>query len=402
LSFISTAAFAQEDALNAALARVYKSYIPDSIIRYGDIAVELAQQNKKPELKAHALIYQARGYAGKGEYLKAQLALKEANEIISFMHIDTLQTDALLETGRLYQLQQEYKTAAEELVAGLELAKRIGSVTRTVKANIYLAEYYRHLAKFDKALHHISTAYRMSKGSSLPTPLLISLYNRYAAIKSETDQIDSSLYYSGLALELAKKSDNAHYIAVSLNEIGFAYEIKDDYTKSLPKYLEAERIWDSLGYVSNQVNVLGNHARVLNKMKRYAESNEVATKQIEIAEKQQWFEIMRDGYGLLYTNYYELKNYPKAISSLRMQNEATLNALRQVQEKQLQDQESKKLPGNDSVKINNTTNGTAGADINKEYQQANSLLKGIIIFLLIVIGLLLIKIYSDNKRQRHH
>jgi len=321
--------------LNKLIGQIHNSHVPDSIIKLGNDAVQLAQQNKKPEIKAHALIYVARGYSGKGEYKKAENALISANEIIQFLHIDSLEIDYFLESGRVFQLQNDTEPALISLKSGLDLSLKSNNVFKTIKAYAYLAEYYRYIGEYAPAQIFIKKAYQLVS-DEIPVLLYINVINRYAAIKTETGDLDSSLYYSNIALSMSAKANHSHFIAVSLNEIGFVHENKGNFKSAIRNYIKAENIWDSLGYQRNLTNALTNHARCLSKLKNYSVSNSILKKLIAIAEMQNWYDVLVQAYEEEFTNYYEFKDYENAILSLKKQNKTALSLLQENQKKEIE------------------------------------------------------------------
>lgn len=382
----------QNPSLEKALEKSVSHYVPDSIIKYGKLTVELSDRFKSPETKARALIALAKGYAGKAMYREAVDALNLSKEIINFIHNDTLEADQLLELGRVYQLQQNYRPALNSFLLGLKFSGDAGLQAEEIKAYVYLAEYYRHLEKFVLADAHIQKALYYPNLASIQGAPVISIYNRYAAIKSETGDFDSSLFFSNKALDLSLKEGNYHNAAVSYNEIGYVFENKKEFSKALAKYKLAELIWDSLGYMRNLANVQENHARTLHKEGKYKESNVVLEKLVKLAIEHNWLEILNRCYGQISDNFSRLHKYSRATAYLNLQNKTAQRMLEQINKNEI-DSLVEDTPILKTRQNGEKQNGTRNSEksVGKEFN-FSKLKIGALLFLLLLLIFLLSKV----------
>lgn len=278
-------------------------------IKYAKLALAVAIT---PPEKEKALYELGRIYIDKGDFVKARSYLDIALNFC--IHNKNLQCQGilLLEIGRCQQFNSEFVASLNSLLKGFRILEDLHYQEGILRGNVYLAEYYRCLAKYPDALTHIHAALGAAKGLVLEPDLLLPLYNRAAAVYSETGQIDSSLFFSYIALKISKDENNLNQQATSMNEIGFMFENTNRPQLALNYYKQAESIWRKTNAYRYMLNSLENQARVYGKMHQYRRSNEILLQIVDTAEANGWYSSVQGIYSTLEYNSEALGDKEKA------------------------------------------------------------------------------------------
>lgn len=153
---------------------------------------------------------------------------------------------------------------------------------------ISFAEYFRSTQKYEKADAYLNKANQLISKRTVSDEVLGQYYNRKAAILSEghTD-CDGTIAYSLKSIEISRKLKNKELEAVSLNEMGFAYEkmTPPELEKSISCYLQAVEIWENQADDLAHANALGNLVRVYIKNNQDDLALKYNTIGYELAEK---------------------------------------------------------------------------------------------------------------------
>ncbi len=292
--------------------RIETTDLSDTIIELAKEGYDIAVKNDNSSEKGLALLIRARAHISKAEYDTATVYLKKANFWAQRSKNKNLEALVLLETGKNYQLTSSPDKALYLMLQAKRIFERYNYYPSLVRTNVYLAEYYRSLQRFEDGERHIRLALKGEKKVKITNKLRISIYNRAAALKTETRDHDSAFFYSKLATDLAQKVGLLNEKAISLNEVGFVHENMKQFNKALINYEEAKKIWLDSKQLRNWVLVTENIARTYRKMGQYAKSNEIAFEAKKIAEERKWYSNLLSIYILIGGNYVLMDNMLKA------------------------------------------------------------------------------------------
>lgn len=284
----------------------------DRIIFLSNKAFEIGNANKNSNEKSLALLVKSRAHIIKAEYEEAAKLLKKAIFWAKQSKNKNLEGLVTLELGKNHQLTNAADKAIYLMLQAKRVFERLNYKQSLVRTNLYLAEYYRSIQKFEDGEKHIWIALNQAKDLKIDHKLRIGLYNRAAALKTETRDHDSAFFYSKLATDLAQKVGLLNEKAISLNEVGFVHENMSQFDKALINYFEAKKIWLKSKQLRNWVLVTENIARTYRKMGQYAKSNEIAFEAAKIAKERNWNANLISIYILIGGNYVLLDNMPKA------------------------------------------------------------------------------------------
>lgn len=165
-----------------------------------------------------------------------------------------------LQLANCYKYQSQNTQALKEYLSVNKLFSDINDSVGLLSINVELAEYFRKTADYSEAEKYINKGFQLSKRINRDSSLLMRLYGRAAAIKNETNRLDSSILLSLRVLEIARDLKDSLTIAQTLNELGFSYKNKLRPDTSDILYQQAEHIYEALGDDYNLIHVMNNRA----------------------------------------------------------------------------------------------------------------------------------------------
>ncbi|MBN8692466.1 MAG: hypothetical protein J0L69_04675 [Bacteroidetes bacterium] len=163
-----------------------------------------------------------------------------------------------------YKASRELSKALRFYLQAEILFEKEKSYNNLIKLYTDMAEYYRSQGQYGDARKYIKKSHDLFfKKASRDTLQLIHIYNRYAAIANENSPSDSSLMFSLLALDLCRKTGNLHGEAISYNEIGFAMKNRKNVDSSMNCYKRAFDLWMKVGADADAIHAKYNLALLL-------------------------------------------------------------------------------------------------------------------------------------------
>lgn len=201
---------------------------------------------------------------------------------------DTLNARLNLTLFKTYMYGERLEEAYLQLTKAEYHARKGRSDEHLALAYVSFAEYFRSTREFEKADLYLDKAYQVISRGKANDAVLGQYYNRKAAILSEGhSDPPGTIAYSLKSIALAQKLRDKDLEAVSLNEMGFAYENMNppEYEKSISCYLQAVEIWEKGDDNLAHANALGNLVRVYIKTNQYDLALQYNTKGTELAEK---------------------------------------------------------------------------------------------------------------------
>jgi two-component system, sensor histidine kinase PdtaS len=283
-------------AIEKLLENAETSLSKDSSIYFLNEAIKISETTINSTEKGFLLYRLGKYCIQNSDYPNAEKYITTALVLSIKTKDKNLEALCMLELGRCNQFDSKYEVALRNMLKGLEIADETTNTENWLRANVYLADYYRGLVNFPEAKKYMQQAFRVAPKHIVDAELEIELYNRAAAIKTETGDLDSALYYSNTALNICKKTNNINQQATSLNEIGYIFENKNKFISAVEMYEEAEGLWRKRNAVRHWLNAMENRARVYFKMGDYKKSNALAGDAALIAERNNWLPSMHTIY----------------------------------------------------------------------------------------------------------
>lgn len=158
--------------------------------------------------------------------------------------------------ARVYSLLNASTEAITYLLKAKESAFETKDHKGILLTGIELMEFYRRNTDYEAAKKtYYQYSYLAKKYNMTDPKVWNGLYNRFAAVNNEIGKSQTSVNYSNLALEEAKKMEDQSAMAISYNELGFAYKNLKDISKALENYQAARAIYEELGAYRDLVHV---------------------------------------------------------------------------------------------------------------------------------------------------
>ncbi|MAE08220.1 MAG: hypothetical protein CL661_05620 [Bacteroidetes bacterium] len=165
-----------------------------------------------------------------------------------------------LKLGKAYSIANRPSEAIALLYSGLDFYKEKEDIEGQINSLIIIGEYYRKIGRYTDAERYLQMANELFDEANSYPELVIQLFNRIAAVESESGNSEFAMDYSNKALKISKEINHIHFQAVSLNEMGFLLEKKLD-KKATQHYEMAKQIWKKIGYKRYYASVLANLSR---------------------------------------------------------------------------------------------------------------------------------------------
>ncbi len=250
-------------------------------------------------------------YTKKSKYAKAEKIITDALELVKSKKFEIKKALLISELASIYKFELNPDDALTQFFIAKDLFKQNKDWKNYTKTLIDIAEFYRYFLKYDDAQSYINMALAFYTKKNINDTLnLIRIYNRAAAIATETEKFDESLKLSSKALLLAQKIKNKNLEATSINENGVVYRNLKKVEEAEACFKNAEHIWFSIGADREALNALQN------RMVLYA-NNEIGSKKIipiyniimdYVTNKNIEFPVLNIN-RIMYLEYKEIKDY---------------------------------------------------------------------------------------------
>ena len=251
--------------------------------------------------------------------------------------------DSLINKIEYYKEKYDYSNALDCILKLKTHYIKTENYNGILYCNIKQAEVNRHAKLLEKANEYLIIADKTIKSnkSLINDTILIYFYNRKAALATEYfHNPDSTLYYSNKALKLAKEINNEKIELISLLEIGYVFENKNDLEKAINIYKQTLQKAITYNDTSVKNDAIINVARTLTKKNNFDEALKVCEEGLAQLNDSQYFLKL-----VLYSNisdiYEKQGNIKKAYENLKIRMDLTekyylqseINKLQELNEK---------------------------------------------------------------------
>jgi len=213
----------------------------------------------------------------------------------------------------------KYHEALASLLDALRIRERSGedsSASITLISDI--GNIYNYLSNVPKSQEYYLRALGMMERMPCDTLVWITTLDNMGLTFNRASTPDSAIYYFNKALELARKKKFMRGISLSLGNIGYQYEMKEDYAKAYLNYKEslfyAEKTGDpkSIAFCSNNMGFVTIY------LKRFDEALDYLYKGLQTARKAGIMDVVRDSYEGLALAYSSKNDYKNAFEFEKM------------------------------------------------------------------------------------
>jgi len=255
---------------------------------------------------------------------------------------DSIRMLALINRGKTYQLLHQYDLALIDFNKGLKLYQFKKDFNGLAFTHISKGEFYRHLGRFDEATTELNKANQIIKTHPVTPKTQAVYYNRKAAVIAEVDSEtdEAVITNSNKAIEISQKYGFKKIEASSYNQLGFLYYNNDD-KNAINYYKKALKIYEDLGDIRAQINVIVNMSRYYHGQKQYKKGLKIVNKAIDLIKDKDWYDNLKDLYLLKMNYLYLLGRYKEAYQVTHDRNDANLESLKIHHNKSLEELETK-------------------------------------------------------------
>lgn len=247
-----------------------------------------------------------------------------------------------LRLGNAYKLNREYEKAFKNYNKAESLYKKTDNSNALGKVYVAKIEYYRARRKFTEAEKYIDIMDEFISQNDISDLIVADFYGRRAAVESEGNyDSDQSIFYSKKVLEIAKRINNLDLEGTAYNELGFAYENRDDLETALNYYSLAILTFERDSSYSDLINAIKNSGRCKTKMGQTKEAIKDFQRAIELSESHGFIIYKIETYYTLYTIYSTLEEYDKALEAYIAYFQSFSENRQRINEKELNEIEQK-------------------------------------------------------------
>jgi two-component sensor histidine kinase len=339
-------------------------------------------------------------YIQKSEYKKAEKLLNKKIKQAKEKQLLLDEANAYMLMGNSYKKQREFPLA-------LVYYQKANTIYSKEKYLAGIFDYHVSLIEFYRALYNQVEAQKQIGNASLylnkvaDPKLLIRFYNRVAAVKNETSKIDSSLYYSRLALRFCQKISDKNSAAVSYNEMGFSFANSGKLDSAEIYYKKAEEHWRSSGDDETMLHVMNNLGMLYGHNHKYYPQAKVASMYYDIVKTAESKNIdfsLRYPYQVLsMTNFaegdsmaglkYQLKYYLAEMDNIIKTHN--------IETSKIKEQYENELIKSDMLVVQNNLR-----ESNKTIEQKTKINLLITVFLIALFGLTAVVVYLLTQRNK--
>lgn len=237
------------------LCRIFIRTDPEKTIQYGELALQLYQQNRL-DPQPCLLRYIAYAYDRKGDYSKALEYLERAIPFLSkddtmnyFRTVDYL--------AYLYLKNGEYLRAIEQYNQNLDAAGEAGMNTAITRAHAGLANAYRMVVDTGKEMFHLEKFLESAIEDSLKRDISIVEF-RLGDFLLDGFEYEIALAHFRKALAIAEDLNDSSWMVSILNRIAWNHFVLNEPDSALSYYEQSLDLAVRLNLKAGMVNAYGN------------------------------------------------------------------------------------------------------------------------------------------------
>jgi two-component system, sensor histidine kinase PdtaS len=179
------------------------------------------------------------------DHTQAYVYLSQAYQQSSNKTSKILSTEIAMDLARVFSIVEQTGKSLTLLLKIEDDILDVGNHHQKARYYIQLAELYRRMAEFEKAMSSLNA----SKAYIATDEMKAYYLNRKAAVLTETLQHDEARKCSHQALALAKKTNNPDYVAISYNELAYLHRHTEKQDSVYYYYSKADSVWGKAGQV---------------------------------------------------------------------------------------------------------------------------------------------------------
>lgn len=268
------------------LSSYYWHRSPDTGVRYGELALQLARGIHDQAGIAKAYNNIGVNYWGSGDYHKALQYHQQSLEISRKIADNAGIASSLTNIGVVHHKLADYQLALEYYKQALRLEEGNKDLEGITGCLINIGLIFFAQGDYEQALEYYMRSLKIAEDNQIKNkvvPALINISNLYL----EMGDYDKVLEYNQRALAFARKGKNKKQEAVLLHNIGNVYSRMSNHEKALAYYKESLRIKEALGDLVGAASSLLNIGNIHHKLDTHNTSLAYHARALEVYEKLQ-------------------------------------------------------------------------------------------------------------------
>jgi len=217
-------------------------------------------------------------------------------------------------------LDSDLGNYVEAIKVGLEaltIAELLGSLSMQSDILANLGILYGKMGNYHKSLDYHLSSLQMDLQAGDQRGISYSL-NNIGLVYKNLGMTDSAVFYYNQSLEIKRKLDDRYGITTGLSNLGAIYLKQGKLDKALACYDEALVIADSAGMLLEKITLLIGKADVLVEKRFFDQAKEHYFQSLQIAEKENLQEDIRDNYEGLAALYEKSGDLANTVKYLRL------------------------------------------------------------------------------------
>jgi len=298
------------DLLNE-ISKKYRSFEPDSTIKYAEIALRIGIKINYHEGNAKAYRMKGIGFSRKSDYDNALkqffLALDEAEKANDINYMAIIYTSI----GIVYRKRTEPETALTYYLKSLEILKIENKPAKVSSALNNIGIIYKIIGNHDKAIQYYSESFKINKEINNREGMAFPLAN-IGILYKKKEEFDKAIKVLTQALDIFKEFNLKPEVGKTYTELGEIYLLKENYQKAFNciqiSYKTSMEISNRAGEAESLLT-LGN---IYLKQGKYTVAKSAIYRGLEIVKDIDKKEFEIDAYLSLSELHSEIRDFEKA------------------------------------------------------------------------------------------
>jgi serine phosphatase RsbU (regulator of sigma subunit) len=297
------------------LSEKYYNINIDSSYYYANKALKLSFNinYKKGKADAYSNIGDALYY--KGEYLNSIQNIQEAINLYEIEKYIKGLIDSYISLGQAWKELGNVQKSIDNYLLALKASEKNKDESSIGRTQISLGVLFLDQGKYKEALSYSMNALPHLKKAGIKAQIANAyarIGNVYGVKNSEIFDLDSTLHYYQLSLELFTEINLQRGIGVIYNNIAGIYSDQDEPNKAIEYYKKAFDIRNKLGDQNGMAIILNNLGCTYKKIKQYSIALKYLNLSLDISLKISKTDMIIDNYSNISDCYACIGNYKKA------------------------------------------------------------------------------------------
>ncbi len=294
------------------LTLLYLNEDPQSSIRYGNQAIQLAEKFNLKAKKAqlHTLVGVA--YEYRGNFTKALELYNKSLDIANSIESLDLIASALINIAVVNQNMGKHDVSLNYNLQALEMYREMENNNGIANALNNIGNVYLYMEQYEKALNYYLQAIEKKKTLKAATDIA-STYHNIALVYQALAEYDAAVQYYDLALEDMRANNDRYSMAICYANLSSLYYLTENYNKALFYITESLHLHEKMQNTELICSAKINLANIFIKTGRFAEAEKILQENLTFAQENEFYSLKAEILES-YSHYYqETGDYKNAL-----------------------------------------------------------------------------------------